>query len=115
MDVRLRIVTRLPLDELWRGDGKSSRSRGPLLSADDITALLKTAPVEFVVADVGSSLRWIELDECYQFWKSAAKSHVAMADRRWRLEDFPDHYFYVASQWSMPGNLYQIVLLERHH
>ncbi|PYL57838.1 MAG: hypothetical protein DMF31_10110, partial [Verrucomicrobia bacterium] len=59
METAQKVITRLPLRELWRHDGFASGSRGKWLGADDIRALLRSAPVHFVTAAVGSAPHWI--------------------------------------------------------
>jgi hypothetical protein len=115
MDAKLRIITRLPLEELWR-DGEfafTQRRRG--FTADDIVLLLQFGVVEFVVADVGSKLCWITPTDCYDFWKTEVKPHLAGYDSRVVLGDFPDGYCYFASQWEGTSAAQAIILLERHH
>lgn len=51
IDVKFRIVTCLPLQELWRDDGFTTTSRRRGLSKDDINELLRSGLVQFVVAD----------------------------------------------------------------
>lgn len=77
--------------------------------------MLSRFPVEFYVADVGEPLLRIDVTKCYDFWKSEVVSHVVEEpDAGFRLEDFPDEYAYIASEWS--GEIQTpIVLLERHH
>ncbi len=105
----------LPLQELWRNDGTSTRSRGKSLSAEDIGKLLRLGPLEFVVADAGLPLRWIEVGDCHRFWKNEVKRHLAEPNQRVVLDEFPGSYCYVASQWNGPGQNATIVVLERHH
>jgi hypothetical protein len=110
-----RIVTRIPVEELWRDDGSSITLRGESLNADDITTLLHISPVEFVVADVGLPLCWVKGDDSYGFWKNEVKAHIAEPQGEWSLDNFPESYYYIASQWKVDGQLVPAVLLERHH
>jgi len=56
-----RIVTRLPLRELWTAHGPIAAARGRALGASDLVALLHERPVlkgsPFVVAELGHPLR----------------------------------------------------------
>jgi hypothetical protein len=115
MENSLKIVTRLPLLELWRVNGFTSRSRRRELSVEAITNLLRLGPVEFVVADVGSSLSWIQTGDCYQFWKAEAKPHLAAVGSRVHLDEFPGSYCYFASEWHGGDGSAPIVVLEKHH
>ena len=110
MDIKLKIVTHLPLRELWRDDGFISASRGRSLTRDDITDLLWAGAVSFVVADVGLSLQWIQLDDCYQFWKDEVKSHLAEGSRAF-LDDFPGSYFYFAFEWPTAREHHRLLFL----
>ena len=115
MDPKLRIGTRLPLTELWRDDGFTTQSRGRFLTKDDITNLLRAGSMQFVVADVGLPLRWIQIHECYKFWKQEVKSHLASPNLRLALDQFPDGYCYFASQWAARSGEVAIVVLEKSH
>jgi hypothetical protein len=115
MDAALRIVTQLPLQQLWRESKFTTTARGGSLTRSDITGLLQAGPVQFVIADVGVAPRWMELADCYDFWKSAAKSHLAEPKSKAALDDFPDRYCYFASRWESEHVAAPIVLLEKHH
>lgn len=113
LDPSLRIIKRLPLEELWRDDGFISTSRGKRLRADDIRDLLRAGRIQFVIADVGSKPRWIGLDDCYRFWKTEVKPHLAEPNQRTYLDSFPDSYCYTACEWGAAEA--PIVVLEHHH
>jgi len=87
MDPSLRRVTFLPLEQLWRSTGPIIASRGRRLNAEDIANLLRVGSVQFVTADVGHPLQWIDLADCYNFWKSEVKPHLATGERI-VLDDF---------------------------
>lgn len=57
MDPALRIVTRLPLAELWTERGPVAATRERLLGRAEVKSLLQAGPVQFVVADCGKALR----------------------------------------------------------
>lgn len=113
MGARLKIVTRLPLRALWRDDGFSTSARGRSLRDTDILKLLASGPVQFVIADVGTILRWIPTGECRHFWKAEVKPHLA-GEARAYLDDFPGGYCYFASQWEEESAT-PIVVLEKQH
>ena len=54
VDAKLRIVTHLPLRELWRDDGLKTTARIRSLTEDDIRSLLRYGKIQFVVVDVGA-------------------------------------------------------------
>jgi hypothetical protein len=107
-------VTHLPLRELWRDNGLLSGARGRWLTNDAITKLLRSGRVQFVVADVGVPLQWIQLQDCYRFWKDEVKPHLA-GHARAILDQFPGNYCYFAFQWDTAGDEMLIVVLEKHH
>jgi len=106
-------VTRLPLDELWRDDGFSTATRGKSLTQDDVRGFLASGNVQFVVAEVGAALRWIPVNECFDFWKKEAKPHLASGTKAF-LNESPGGYCYFASAWEGERTT-PIVLLEKHH
>ena len=115
MDSSLRLVTRIPLNELWRSDGTVLRTRIRSLAERDLADLLSEGEVEFAVADLGKPIVWIAPIECFAFWKAEAKPHLAAPESRLSLEAFPGCYAYFASLWERTSVSRPIVLLERHH
>jgi hypothetical protein len=115
MDPKHRVVTRLPVEEVWREDGSpiSVQKLRPL-QTQDIANLLQLGPVNFIIADIGMPLRWIDLTDCYRFWKTEIKVHLAAPDQKPTLDGFPGGYFYFASEWQREEK-FPIVILERHH
>jgi hypothetical protein len=109
-----KIVTQIPAQELWAGQRLVSTIRLRNLTIDDITSLLRAGEVRFVVADVGKELRWVPNNERFDFWKNEVKPHLTTREDRKGLDEFPDSYFYIASEWqSYSGET--IVLLEKRH
>lgn len=115
MDTKLKIVTRLPLQELWRDDGFTTTARGRSLTKDEIIDLLRAGFVQFVVADVGFPLRWIHLHDCHEFWKDEVKPHLAADSAVVILDEFPGGYCYRASEWNGGAGAAPIVVLEKSH
>ena len=110
-----RVVTRIPLSELWDDDGDVAAERGPRVGVDEIAQLLRAGPVHFVVAAEGP-LRWIPLGECFAFWKDEVRSRVVPADaERWRPEDHPGGWCYVATRWTRDEEAPPPIVLERYH
>ena len=114
METALRIITRLPLEELWRHDGFVSNARGASVGTAEIKDLLRTAAVHFVVADVGSPPQWTPLGESHCFWKSDVQPHLAEPDASVSLEDWPSEYVYFASRWEDDEDV-PVIVLEKHH
>jgi hypothetical protein len=113
MDPKSRVVTRMPLRELWDSNGVLALMRQRDLSGAALREILRGGPREFVVANVGEPLRWIPREECFDFWKDSAKSHIAESER-FDLDEFPDGLAYFASSWS-DGFGRVVILLEAHH
>lgn len=114
MDATLKVITLLPMTELRREDGFTIASRVRWLTADDIANLLRLGCVQFIVADLGASPRWIPLGECFDFWKNEAKPHLAGPEFPAALDSFPEGYCYFASEWSTQDGV-PIIVCERHH
>lgn len=108
-----RIVTKMPLTQLWNSDEEIDVVKKEYLTKAQLKLILKQRPVEFVVASIGNKLRWIEIENCYEFWKTEVEKQVAEDYDNIFLDDFPGEYAYVASEWV--GAVNPIVLLEMHH
>lgn len=108
-----RIVTKIPLTELWDEKGAVPGERIRQLDENLIRDLMGTGQVQFIVADCGAKLDWIPMPERFEFWKTV-RSQVADPSEPIRLKQFPNETAYVASEWR--GNTGQcLVLLESHH
>lgn len=76
----------------------------------DIKSILPD--ILFVVADVGTPLKWINKYEVFDFWKNDAREHIWEGEAN--LDDAPGGYVYRATEWAeKKGN--RIVLLEKYH
>lgn len=111
MDPRLRVVTAIPLEELWDDDGAFGR-RVAYLSVEQIKATLRSGPVRLVEADLGAPLHWNSEGHSYARWKQVA-ANVADADPFF-LEDFPDGWALVASEWE-GRSAERLILFEKHN
>ncbi len=108
-------VLRIPMERLIDDTGDLGADRRRWLSKRALGELLRQSPVEFLLADVGTPLRRVDISKCSEFWEAEAEAHIVNdPDSGFRLEDFPDGYAYVASEWS-GGIKTPIVLLEKHH
>ena len=115
MDPKLKVVTQLPLRGLWTDSSPVEAVRGRALSSEDVRQLLRDGPVQFVVVEVGLKPRWIELEECYRFWMDEVKLHLIHPGTSVRLEELPECYGYLASEWLGEGITTPIVVLEQCH
>jgi len=114
MDLQHRIVTILPLTVIWNDSSEMEATRKHYLTKEQIRLILKETPVEFVVADVGLRLKWVEASQCYSFWKSEAESHIADFVDLIDVNTFPDSFAYMASEWQVNDRI-PIILLEKLH
>ena len=109
-----RTVTKIPLTELWKVDQELMAERKRFLNKNEIKDIIKISKVEFVIADIGLKLNWLDVDDCYHMWKSNIEKHVANNFEGIEIESFPDSYAYIASEWKgSSGN--PIILLEKLH
>ena len=109
-----RIVSQTPLEELWDKNGPVTSKELRDLSVSDIKELLAAGRVQFVIADIGAPLEWLPADECFEFWRTQVKEHVANPEESHNPWEWPDGYFYFASEWDSPSGV-PIVLLTVHH
>jgi hypothetical protein len=116
MDPSLRIVSRIPLVELWNDEGRLDAVRvGPVGEAD-IARLLGEPGTSLAVADAGKPLRWVNSRERFDFWKTEVKRRlVAPEATGFRVEDFQGGYCYVATEWRVGAASSSVILLERQH
>ena len=108
-----RIVTKLPLTELWDESGTLLGERIRHLDQKLIRDLMRTGPVQFIVANCGTKLNWIPMQERFKFWETV-RPHVADPSKPIYLKEFPNEIAYIASEWR--GSTEEsLILLETHH
>jgi hypothetical protein len=108
-----RIVTKIPLTELWDERGALPGERIRQLDENLIRGLMGTGQVQFMVAGCGAKLNWIPMPERFEFWKTV-RPQVANPSQPIHLKQFPNETAYVASEWrTNPGEC--LILLEAHH
>jgi hypothetical protein len=108
-----RIVTKIPLTELWDEKGALPGERIRQLDENLIRGLMGTGQVQFIVANCGEKLNWIPMSERFEFWKTV-RPQVAAPSQPVHLKQFPNETAYVASEWR--GNTGEcLILLEAHH
>jgi hypothetical protein len=117
MHTKDRLVTEIPLAELWGAQGAIVAERGRALGREDVRRLVQAEAVRFVVADLGRPLRWVPVAERYVFWKGEVLPHlVNEPERPFDIYHYPQGYAYIATEWrgADPFDT-AIILLERHH
>lgn len=108
-----RIVTKMPLTELWDHSGTLANKRGVNLAQSGVAELLRTCLVQFILADCGLALKWIPIEQRFEFWKKV-RQQIAHPEKPIYLKQFPNETAYIASQWR--GQVGEcLVLLEKHH
>ena len=114
MDLKDRVVIQTPLTELWTAEQILEHKRRRNLQKEDIKAILKDKSIEFVFADVGQKLRWTEKNKCFDTWKREIEKHLIEDNTKIRIDDYPDNYGYLASEWTKNDDS-PVVLLEKIH
>lgn len=114
MDSQHRVVTSMPLTELWNSSGTLDAFRIASAGETDVVQLLRNGS-SFVVADVGLPLQWISEGERFAFWKSEVRCRLVAPDADgFRLDDYPSQYCYVATVWQCAPSP-TVIVLEKHH
>jgi hypothetical protein len=114
MDSAQRIITCLPLTELWNSKGVLDARRAESVGEADIVSLLRDGS-SFVVADVGQPLQWISEGDRFDFWKTEVKCRlIAREADAFHRDDYPGNYCYVASMWKCASST-PVIVLEKHH
>ena len=109
MERESKIVSSLPIGELWAGPRLVSTIKVRDLDASQVVDLLRSELVRFVIAEVGKPLQWVPNNERYDFWKNVVKSHFGIPESSAR---FADEYYYLGCEWkSYDGDT--IVLLSK--
>lgn len=111
---RYRVVSSLPLRELWDDSGPLVARSSGYASLGQVRDIVSSSPVTFVLADAGMALVWIPARETFRFWKTQARFRIATPGEPIRLEDFPGQYAYLASIWELSDGKV-VVALERQH
>ena len=117
MNPAMRIVTQMPLERLWDDQRELSYVRGGCVGSERIRELLRSGRVRFVVADCGKNLSWIQEEDLHRYWKTVAQPHLvepAESESGHRLEDFPDEYCFIATEWGEADQV-PVILLEMQH
>ena len=94
-----RIVTKLPLAELWDDSGTLHDAR--------------VRHLDQTLANCGAKLNWIPMQERFEFWKTF-RPQIADPMKPIQLDQFPNETAYTASEWrGSTGEC--LILLEKHH
>jgi hypothetical protein len=105
-----RIVTRLPLEELWTDRGPIAAARSRALDREDIASLLRAGGVRFVVANLGDRLEWITPEHAFEHWKVLRERLVAPET----VHENDGEVRFRASVWPDDASE-PIIVFEAHH
>jgi hypothetical protein len=109
-----KIVTDIPLETIWTDEEQLQASRESYLTDLEVHQLLKSSTIQFIVADPGQKLKWVDINDCFRFWKTEVSKHLANDFNEIELDTFPDNYAYLASRWTAE-NKPPIIVLEKYH
>lgn len=112
-----RIVTQMPLERLWDDQRELTYVRGSGVGSERIRELLRTGRVRFVVAYCGEKLRWIQQEDLHRYWKTVVQPHLVEpteSELGRCLEDFPDEFCFIATEWGDADQV-PVILLEMQH
>ncbi|MEL6698859.1 MAG: hypothetical protein AAFP89_21620 [Bacteroidota bacterium] len=114
MNPSLKIVTEMPVQQLWHKTPMIGAKRERYLTKNEWAEILQKYPVEFVIANVGDKLDWIPVDTCFEVWKSNIRDQAAYNPNSIEVESYPHAFVYVASEWTRQTQT-PIILLEKYH
>jgi hypothetical protein len=109
----VRVVTSLPLSELWSTRGIVPASRSSSLDPLGVLNELLAGPPSIVVAEIGRILLWVPPAASFEAWTRTFRAHAVDPDAAFDPASLPDGYAYVPSLWLGPGGE-RFVVLERH-
>jgi len=109
-----KIVTEIPLKQIWTDTGDLSTVRNRYLGKSEIKEMIKNIQTPFVVADVGQKLIWIDKEKTFDFWKNEVEKHLVLDHNHIDIGNYPDHYAYIASEW-LNEDSNAIIVLEKTH
>lgn len=114
MDFANRVVTQMPLTELWSGEGVLDARPAERVGEADIKRLLRDGST-FVVVDVGRPLKWTSEADRFAFWKAEVKGHLVSPDMdSFCLDDYADGHCYTATVWRGTSPA-PVIVLEMYH
>ena len=99
MDPALRVVTRLPIDELFDAQGSVSAERRRDLALTDVRQLLREGAVGAIVR-LGEAIDWRDGPQLFAWWKAeAAPRFWAGSQEPMSLDDYDGGRAWSASEW----------------
>jgi hypothetical protein len=107
-----KIITNFPVNELFKNNNKLTCIKRQL-NKDKIIEIIRIQPIEFIIADIGLKLKWINIQGCYNFWKQGISNNLAF-EKPINLDNFDNNYCFGVSEWKYP-NEEMVILLEKLH
>ena len=114
MKLEQRIVTTIPLEQLWTEVETLPHERQEYLNEQDVQDLLQTGNVPIVIASCGLKLTWITPQEALAKFKREIKGHIVTNPDSIVLQDYEDEWCYLASLWNNTLEE-RVLLLETYH
>jgi hypothetical protein len=114
MKLEQRIVTTIPLEQLWTEAEILSHERQEYLNEQEAQDLLQNGNVSILLASCGLKLIWITPPEALAKFKREIKGHIVNNPDSIVLQDYEDEWCYLASLWNNTLEE-RILLLETYH
>ena len=120
MDPRHRVVTQIPLSELWTIRGPLAATRVRPVGPSDLGVDMHSRPIlkqtRFVVAEVGKPLQWLDPISIVAFLRDRIPGRIVDPSApSFRLNDFPGQFCFVVSEWAEQDSDSPIYVFELHH
>jgi DNA-binding helix-hairpin-helix protein with protein kinase domain len=114
MKLEQRIVTKIPLEELWTETENLPHQRREYLTERQVQDLLLQGNVAIVIASCGLKPSWIMPQSAFSKFKNEIKGHIVNDFDRIVLEEYEDEWCYLASLWTDTQDR-KVLLLETLH
>lgn len=106
-------VGRIPLSNLWNEQGELNAARIRYLGFDDFEQLAFHKHSALVVAELGMPLSWFDSTYLTANYMQL-KTNIALDPEGFYLNEYPDHFVWLASEWMLNEDQ-SIILLEKYH
>jgi hypothetical protein len=108
-------ISCLPVSQLSKEGRVISVNRLRYIGAVEVQQMLTLGLVEFVIAEIGKPLFWINCDDASMFFNQRIAKHIVEdPDDGFYLPDFPGGLALVASEWQQES-VVKLILFESHH
>ena len=114
MKLEQRIVTKIPLEELWTDSAILSHKRQKYLTERQAFDLILASKTPIAIASCGLRLSWIQPNDTLNAFKQQIRGRIVNDPDRIVLEEYEEEWCYLASEWvNAEGG--KILLLETFH